>query len=145
MAEFIGSIKDPNGNLDLERLESNIGRVSTELATQTEVIQDAAAQAMVNSNSITITYDDEGNAISTDVKVDDATLEVDASNGVQVKDGGITAAKLADPVALLADIAAQDVGATPDQTSINAAINAVGTKLNDLIAALKTGNVMADS
>ena len=255
MSVFGEDIVREDGSIHAPRLVESMQELKTFSDDKDEVIQDAAAAAMTDSNSINITYDDSGNTISTDVKVDDATVEIDASNGVQVKDAGLAVAKMDsgittslgladsalqsiapasistteldagvnvslgkadsalqvvapgsisttetdagvttslgladtalqsvaagsisttetdagvttslgladtalqavpassvgstemdDPTALVADIGSQDVGAVPDQTSINAAINAVGTKLNDLIAALKTGNVMS--
>ncbi|AWX45748.1 hypothetical protein HME9304_02777 [Flagellimonas maritima] len=43
-------------------------------------------------------------AMDLEVKVDDATIEVDATNGVQIKDNGVTTAKIADDAVIITKI-----------------------------------------
>lgn len=94
MVNFGQDIVDNQGNVNIPRLQETASQLKNLEDALTETVQDAAGAAFTDSNSIDLTYDDGGNAISADVIVDGSTVEIDASSGLQVKDGGITAAKL---------------------------------------------------
>jgi len=96
MAEIKATCKDTNGDLNLIQLEVICNEVAGLANDLTERIEDIAGAVFTDSNSVDVTYDDSGNTLAADVIVDDSTIEIDASNGVQVKDDGITLAKMAD-------------------------------------------------
>jgi len=54
-----------------------------------EVIQDNIGNILVDTSSINFTYDDANNQIMADVLVDNSSIEIDASNGLQLKADGI--------------------------------------------------------
>jgi len=82
------------------------------------------------------------------VDVDDSTIEIDETNGVQVKDEGITAAKLNADVAgaaltLNAETNAIDIVPAANQAASQEATNPTVTEFNALLTKLKTAGLMA--
>ena len=58
-----------------------------------------AAVSVADSNSVDMSYNSETGEFSADAKVDDSSIEVDATNGLQVKALGVTNAMLAGSIA----------------------------------------------
>ena len=60
-----------------------------------ERAQDAVGNSLTNTDSISFTYDDASNLISADTNVDNSTVEISSTNGIQLANNGITVDKLA--------------------------------------------------
>lgn len=121
------------------------------------IVVGATASAV---NHLGVTNAATGNAVALSALGDDAAVSLDvAPKGTgtgSLRSGAGTAriqwdntglgffgaAAAAQPAAEV-DVAAQDVGGTPDQTSINTAVNAVGTTLNNLLGKLRTLGLIA--
>ncbi len=78
----------PDNNVSLQDVVTNINNITSANETVT---------TLVDNGNGTMTYTDENataNTINTTIRVDDSTVEMHATNGVQVKDDGVTTAKI---------------------------------------------------
>ena len=77
----------------------------------TEEVEDIVGDMLTGNTEtgITVTYQDSTNDIDFVVDVDDSTIEIDATNGIQLKDDGISQAKLGDEFTTTSAISASAV------------------------------------
>ena len=77
----------------------------------TEEVEDIVGDMLTGNTEtgITVTYQDATNDIDFVVDVDDSTIEIDATNGIQLKDDGISQAKLGDEFTTTSAISASAV------------------------------------
>ena len=116
----------------------------TDSNLSTEDVEDIVGDMLTGNTEtgITVTYQDSTNDIDFVVDVDDSTIEIDATNGIQLKDDGITHAKLGDRfTASSAVTAAADTEIDFDDAAVYTITSSIAVDLrfeNEQIGDVKT-------
>lgn len=112
----------------------------------TEAAQDAIAAALTNSTSVLFTYDDAGNHITEAVKPDNAGIEIDATNGLQLKNTAVTPGTYGDDTHV-AQITVDAKGRLTAATEVEITGGGGGDSQEDILGSILTdedGNVLVD-